>query len=151
MSAWGPATVYFCASSIRLRICTPLLPTPFFRRTLKVSSKSLYFFLVQRKVLCLGSSGVEPMMAPSLTLQYFINPSQPSRFLPLKISPEGLSSAKAALVLAADNDALNILWLRLPRDRRYATRSRISSSRNVSRRFSGIIDTFDFSIDSTFF
>src|SRR5262249_40935469 len=43
----------------------------------------------------------------------------------------------------------NILSPRLPRDSRYAIKSRISSSLNVSRRLAGIIDTFDGSIDST--
>src|SRR5260370_31889995 len=43
----------------------------------------------------------------------------------------------------------NILLLRSPRDSRYDTRSRTSSSLNGSSNPTGIMDTFDFSIDST--
>src|SRR5205807_8635726 len=43
----------------------------------------------------------------------------------------------------------NILWPRSPRESKYAARSRISSSLNVSSSPVGIIDTFDFSTDST--
>src|SRR5262249_54969507 len=61
-------------------------------RTLNFISKSLYFFLVHRKVLKPGSFSVRPTMAPSLTDQYSGMPSQPSRFLPLK-KPDGGSAA----------------------------------------------------------
>src|SRR5262249_32545944 len=43
---------------------------------------------------------------------------------------------------------LNIAWVRSPRDRMYAIRSRISSSLNVSSNPAGIIDTFDGFIDA---
>ena len=38
---------------------------------------------------------------------------------------------------------LNMAWVRSPRDRMYAIRSRISSSLNVSSSPAGIIDSFD--------
>src|SRR5438067_13857593 len=85
MSHCGPLTAKCFWPETSLRICTPLLPSPALRRTWKVSSKSLYFFLLHRKVLNFRPLGdVSPTRAPSLTDQYSVSPSQPSRSLPLK-------------------------------------------------------------------
>src|SRR5271166_1599383 len=80
MSACGPATTNFSGSTTVLRICTPLLPTPFFKRAWNDSSKSLYFFLVQRNVLCLGSVLVSPTMVVPSIFQRSFSPSQLSGF-----------------------------------------------------------------------
>src|SRR6266536_4409314 len=93
MSHWGPLTAYSSFLKISLRICTPLLPLPLVRRTWKLSSKSLYVFLLHRKVLNLMPLPVSPTRAPSLTDQYSVSPSQPSRFLPLKNAVVSLSAA----------------------------------------------------------
>src|SRR5439155_12307457 len=85
MSHCGPCTTNFFSSTTLLRICTPLLPLPSLSRTSKTISKSLYFFLLMRKVLDLMPLGpVLPTMAPSCTDHSSVLPSQPSRFLRLK-------------------------------------------------------------------
>src|SRR4051812_10864442 len=85
MSACGPPTANVLGLMILLRTCTPLLPPPPLSRTSNCSSKSPYFFLLHRNVLNFRPFGLEPTMAPSLTLQYSsIRPSQPSRLLRLK-------------------------------------------------------------------
>src|SRR5437870_4272214 len=72
MSHCGPLTAKCLRSKTSLRICTPLLPDQPLpvSRTLNCSSKSLYFFLLHKKVLNLLPRGkVEPVSAPSLTVQ----------------------------------------------------------------------------------
>src|SRR5437868_12558330 len=49
ISHCGPLTAKCLRSAISLRICTPLLPLPSFKRIWKVSSKSLYFFLLHKR------------------------------------------------------------------------------------------------------
>src|SRR5215831_16602799 len=106
MSHCGPLTANRSRLKISLRICTPLLPSPSFRRIWNDSSKSLYFFLLHKKVLN-GTFFPPPVptIAPSLTDQYLsINPSQPSRSLPLKNALVA-SSSSAARVGLSDQSA----------------------------------------------
>src|SRR6516225_4237783 len=87
MSHCGPLTAKVLRSKTSLRICTPLFPDhPLpVSLTWNVNSKSLYIFLLHRKVLKLMPSGnVDPVSVPSLTDQNFSRPSHPDMSLPLK-------------------------------------------------------------------
>src|SRR5262245_3666416 len=96
MSHCGPLTTHFLLSTTSLRICTPLLPLPSLRRTLKLISKSLYFFLLARKVLNFGSLAAWPTSSPFLYDQYsLISPSQPVNFSSRNVAGSSLSSLSA--------------------------------------------------------
>src|SRR4051794_27993311 len=81
----------------------PLLPTPSRNRILHDSSKSLYFFFEQKKLLYLGSSLVSPTMTPSLMDQMSVRPCQLSGLRKSAVSSARAERAGNARIAAANS------------------------------------------------
>ena len=95
-----------CLSSLSnrsLRICTPLLPTASRSWTLNDSSKSLYFFFVQKNVLYFGSSIVSPTMVLAFgsSFQMSVRPSQLSGLRNSSVSSARATAARAGATASA--------------------------------------------------